>query len=315
MTDITNPTIDIRERHRERLRSFLIFFSIVFVIYAGLNTYIFIHLNQSIPDDSCLRPLWIPLFVFVALSYLVGQYLESKFTSFVSDALTWIGAFWLGIMTWLLLAAVVIDLVRLADHFIGFLPQSWYEHPIETKAWIAGVTSAIILISMFLGFRHARNIHIKPLTIEVERAQGRTGNSELRIAAISDMHMGTLIGRKMVGQMVEKINSLHPDLVLMIGDQVDGNPRPAMEMNLGSILEKIESKYGVFAITGNHEYIGNAETSCAYLEAHGIRMIRDSAVEVAGLYLVGREDRAAKQFANVEWKNSSHHSTNQSPLS
>jgi len=83
---------------------------------------------------------------------------------------------------------------------------------------------------------------------------------------------------------------------------VDGNPRPVMQLDLGSELKKIESKYGVFAITGNHEYIGNAETSCAYLEAHGIRMLRDEAVEIAGIYLVGREDRAAKQFANLERK-------------
>ena len=297
---ITNPTIETRDRQRERRRSFLLFFSIIFSIYGSINLYIFIRLHQSIPEGSWIRPLFTALFIFVALSYIVGQFLESKSTSFVSDALTWIGAFWLGMMTWFFLATILIDLVRLADYFIHFLPTSWYEHSMQTKAWTACITSVIIIISMFLGFLNARTIRVKPLRIEIGKLGAEI--APLRIAALSDMHMGTIIGRRMVTQMAKKINYIHPDLVLMIGDQVDGQPHPAMDMNLGEILETIESKHGVYAITGNHEYIGNAETSCAYLEAHGITMLRDASVEVAGIYLVGREDRAAKQFANLDRK-------------
>ncbi|HWF44854.1 MAG TPA: metallophosphoesterase [Candidatus Kapabacteria bacterium] len=296
---MTTPTVELRERKRERRRSFLIFFSIIFSIYALINWYIFARLHSSIPDGCWFRPIFTPLFIVIALSYFVGQYLESKSTSVISDALTWIGAFWLGIMTWFFLAAVIVDLVRLADYFIGFLPRTWYDHPLETKAWVAGIISAVVFIGMFLGFLNARNIRVKPLAIKIDKP---SANKSLRIAAISDMHMGTIIARGMVAQMVRQINSIHPDLVLMVGDQVDGQPHPAMEMDLGSILQTIESKYGVYAITGNHEYIGNAETSCAYLEAHGITMLRDRAIEVAGVYLVGREDRAAKQFANLERK-------------
>jgi len=145
---------------------------------------------------------------------------------------------------------------------------------------------------------NARNIRVKSIPIKIDKP----GPKPLRIAALSDMHMGTIIGKKMVKQMVRKINSIKPDIVLMIGDQVDGNPHPVMQLDLGAELKKIESKYGVFAITGNHEYIGNAETSCAYLEAHGIKMIRDTSVEVAGVILVGREDSAAKQFAHLDRK-------------
>ena len=106
----------------------------------------------------------------------------------------------------------------------------------------------------------------------------------------------------MVDQMVEKINSIHPDIVLMGGDQVDGNPHPAIDMDLGGILREIQSTYGVYGITGNHEYIGTVETSCAYLNNHGVRMLRDSVAEVAGLYLIGREDRSIHQFAHRDRK-------------
>jgi predicted MPP superfamily phosphohydrolase len=291
------PTPEARVRRRERLRGFLIFFSIVFSVYGLINYYIFVRLHQAIPENSWFSPFFVPLFLFVALSYFVGQFLESKSSSFISDVLSWIGAFWLGAMTWFFLAVVIIDLVRLLDHFLRFLPRSWFEHPIETKVWIGEILSAIIFLSMALGFFNARNIRVKPLTISIDK-----DFPSLRIAAISDMHMGSLVGRRFVRQMVRKINAIEPDIVLMLGDQVDGNPHPVIQLDLGSELLKIKSKYGVYAITGNHEYIGDAETSCAYLEAHGIKMIRDGVEEVSGLYLVGREDRAAKQFAHLERK-------------
>ena len=299
MTEVHNATMETRERRHGRLRSFLIFFSIVFSVYGLIQFYIYSRLMQAIPPASWLSGALPYIFVPIALSYFVGQYLEHKFQSRISDVLTWIGAFWLGMMTWLFLAAVLVDLVRLIDWPLHILPSTWYADVAATKMWVAAGFCAITVIGHTIGFFNARNIRVKPLRIQIEKK--REGGS-LRVAMISDMHMGTIIGRGMVQQMVRKINSIEPDLVLMAGDQMDGEPMPAMRMDLGKILEKIQSKYGVFAITGNHEYIGNAETSCAYMESHGIRMLRDASVEVAGLQIVGREDYAAKQFAKVERK-------------
>ncbi|MDP4200196.1 MAG: metallophosphoesterase [Bacteroidota bacterium] len=294
---ISNAELEVRERRRERRRSFLIFFSIVLAVYGSINYYLCVRLEQCIPSDSWFHFVFLPLFLLVAISTLVGQYLETTHSSLLSDSLTWIGSFWLGIMSWYFLAAVLIDLVRLLDYGLGFLPAAWYVHAAETKEWVAGIASVVIFASMILGFINARRTRVRPLTISIDKA-----GTPMKIAAISDMHMGTLVGRGMVRQFVAKINALKPDLVLMIGDQVDGNVHPVMQLDLGSELKKIESKYGVYAITGNHEYIGNVETACAYLEAHGIRMLRDECADVAGIYLVGREDRAAKQFAHYERK-------------
>jgi len=237
--------------------------------------------------------MFLPLFLFIALAFLAGEILEHKRSTVFGKALTWVGSFWLGAMTWFFLALVLFDLVRV---FFGLFSLPYLQGTDATQ-WTIAVLSSVVFAAMFFGFFNARRLRVKPLSIKMEKP-----SPPLRIAAISDMHMGTLIGRRMVRQMVRKINSIHPDLVLMVGDQVDGNPHPVMQLDLGSELKKIVSKYGVFAITGNHEYIGNAETTCAYLEAHGVTMLRDAAVEVAGIYLVGREDRAAKQFANLERK-------------
>lgn len=293
MASPNNSILETRERQQGRRSSFLAFFSIAFGIYALVNAYIFIRLNNAVPDECWFHPILLPLFLFIALSYIAGQFFEHKSSTMVSSLLTWIGSFWLGAITWFLPIFIIIDLLKLV---LGLFSFHYFQGTEVTQATTISVV-VVVFVGMFIGFLNARNIRVKPLSIKIDKS-----SQPLRIAAISDMHMGSLIGRGRVQQMVRKINSIKPDLVLMIGDQVDGNPHPVMQLDLGSELKKIESKYGVFAITGNHEYIGNAEISCAYLEAHGIKMIRDTVVEIAGVYLVGREDRAAKQFAHMERK-------------
>ena len=66
-----------------------------------------------------------------------------------------------------------------------------------------------------------------------------------------------------------------------------------IRQNLGETLRKINSRLGVFAVTGNHEYIGGVEEACRYLGDHGITMLRDESVMIDDrVYIVGREDRS-----------------------
>jgi hypothetical protein len=78
---------------------------------------------------------------------------------------------------------------------------------------------------------------------------------------------------------------------------VDEDIQPVIRQNLGETLRQIKSKYGIYGITGNHEYIGGVEPACKYLIEHGVTMLRDSSVQIAGAFtLVGREDISIRQF-------------------
>jgi predicted MPP superfamily phosphohydrolase len=113
----------------------------------------------------------------------------------------------------------------------------------------------------------------------------------------SDIHLGTIIGRKQFGQIVSMINERDPDLVLFPGDILDEDPAPVIHDNLGGLLRSIRSRYGVLAITGNHEYIGGVEVACRFLAEHGIRVLRDQSVRLGDfLHVIGREDRSIERF-------------------
>ena len=78
--------------------------------------------------------------------------------------------------------------------------------------------------------------------------------SSLKIVLAADLHLGYSVGKTQMRQMVEKINRESPDLVVIAGDVFD-NDYEAMDdpEALISILQGIQSKYGVYACYGNHD--------------------------------------------------------------
>ena len=118
---------------------------------------------------------------------------------------------------------------------------------------------------------------IKTLELTIHK---KSPLNELNIAMISDVHLGTIVCNSHFMRIVEKINSLNPDIVLFAGDLVDEDIEPVIRENLGETLRQIKSKYGIFAMTGNHEYIGGVEAACKYLTDHGVVMLRDSVVKL-----------------------------------
>ena len=125
----------------------------------------------------------------------------------------------------------------------------------------------------------------------------------LHIAAASDIHMGTLVGPRRTAKLVRMLNECNADMILLAGDIVDEDLAPVIHNDLGRSLVKLKAPLGIFAITGNHEYIGGAEAAVKYLEEHGVRMLRDTSVKINGsFYLTGRNDRDSRRFSGKERK-------------
>jgi uncharacterized protein len=267
---------------------FLLFFTL---ISAPISFYIFLRGLQSFPQDSNLRNAFILLFWFVALSFVGGRLLEKVFPSAISDLLLWTGSFWIGAMIYFLIILATFDLLRLINHFVPFFPSF-----ITSNYPIAKYVTAII-VTIFIGtlllVGHINSLipRIVSLDLPIEKKAGSL--KTLNIVVVSDVHLGILVGRSRIDQIVERMNRLDPDLVLLPGDIVDEDLAPVIKQNLGEALKSIKSRFGVYAITGNHEYIGGVEQACNYLTEHNITVLRDRSVKIGdAFFLVGREDRS-----------------------
>jgi predicted MPP superfamily phosphohydrolase len=275
--------------------SFVIFFSIVFTVYGAVNYYIFITGWNAIPHRSYTATMYIILYLFFSLSFIAGRILERKMLSWFSTFLVWVGSFWLAAMVYFLLFSVFFDLIRLVNLIFPIYstePRLKYS---ELKFLLFFIVLSAVFVIVLLGFFNARIPRVKKLYIKINKP---SKFSALKIAAASDIHLGTIVNQPMLRKIVTLINSLEPDLVLLPGDVVDEDIGPVIKQNLGETLKLIKSKYGVYGITGNHEYIGGVEPACKYLEEHGINMLRDRVLQIEDdLFIAGREDRSIKQFA------------------
>ncbi len=126
---------------------------------------------------------------------------------------------------------------------------------------------------------------------------------ELNIVFASDIHLGHIIDGEFLSKIIHEIEQLKPDLILFPGDLVDEELKPVIEKNLGKFLTGLSAPYGVYAVTGNHEYIGGAQAAVNYLSKFNIRFLRDTTIKIANsFYLCGREDLSMNGFTGIKRK-------------
>ncbi|MEU8792795.1 metallophosphoesterase [Streptomyces sp. NPDC048643] len=109
-----------------------------------------------------------------------------------------------------------------------------------------------------------------------------------RIAVVSDIHLGPVLGRGFAQKVVDTINSTQPDLIAVVGDLVDGSVK-----NLGPAaapLAGLRARHGAYFVTGNHEYFSGAAQWVREVRELGIHPLENARTELAGFDLAGVND-------------------------
>ncbi|MFD9207678.1 metallophosphoesterase [Streptomyces sioyaensis] len=109
-----------------------------------------------------------------------------------------------------------------------------------------------------------------------------------RIAVVSDIHLGPILGRAHTRRVVEAINSTSPDLVAIVGDLADGSVAdlgPAAEP-----LRALSSRHGAYFVTGNHEYYSGARQWVDHVRELGIHPLENARTALPGFDLAGVND-------------------------
>ncbi|MFY1827703.1 metallophosphoesterase [Myxococcus fulvus] len=114
------------------------------------------------------------------------------------------------------------------------------------------------------------------------------------IVHLSDIHVGPVIQRRFMDELVARCNDLRPDLVAITGDLVDGKVAslgPAV-----AALRELRAGHGTYFVTGNHEYYWDQDAWAQALEGMDIQVLRNRHVRIgdagASFDLVGVDDWA-----------------------
>ncbi|MDR0502357.1 MAG: metallophosphoesterase [Treponema sp.] len=262
---------------------FLFFSPVVFLVYSGICFYIGARLYGLIryfaPGMSAIA-FWIPFAALSCAMVLVNLLRHNIF--FVKN----MGSYWMAVLLYMLLLLALSDLVRLFLPLFGVKIQN-------IKIFTTGASFLICFLLIAAGVIHARSVKVVNYELSL-KGEG----SGIRIALISDLHIGSTIGKSWVNRVAEKINRTEPDMVCIAGDIFDGNLDAVDDLQgVISGLKRIKAPLGVYACLGNHDIDrmslsgAGTERITEILKTAEIILLQDEVREVReNLYIAGRRD-------------------------
>ncbi|MGE2832338.1 metallophosphoesterase [Mycobacterium sp. SMC-4] len=208
--------------------------------------------------------------------------------------LAWPGYLWFGVVAYLVLTLAALEPIRLVRWlWRKRRPPEEPESPerrvfLSRVAAVAAGTATVGLVGTGLV-----NALGPPQTLRVPVRLPRLNPAfdGFRIAVVSDIHLGPLLGRAHTERIVRMINETEPDLVAVVGDLVDGTVAelgPAAEP-----LQDLVAREGAFFVTGNHEYfVEDTAEWLRELERLGLNLLRNEHTSI-------RRDGAAFDLAGI----------------
>jgi predicted MPP superfamily phosphohydrolase len=274
-----------------RVMNFVIFFSVFFLIYFSISYYVFLRGWQGIASVPELKQPYIFIFIYFSFAYILMRFLGKFLPDFITTTLYWSGSFWFAGLLFLFISILFIDILRLLNLLIPFFPHWIIINMAKVRLYTTYIIASFVFLLLLGGHINTLILRVRELNLSIQKPLSEF--KSITIAMVSDIHMGTLIGRGRLEQMVGKINVNKPDLVIFAGDLLDEIQEPIFKHDIGAPIRNLYAPFGVYGITGNHEYIGGIESAVKYIETLGVKMLRDTTIKINNqFYLTGREDRS-----------------------
>ncbi len=307
-----------------------VFISIVqSIIFAG---HLFVYVTWAVfwggvASGTAVKIALAVLSISFVTASLLGWYFHNRLVRLYYV----VAAFWLGLSSYLMWAAV---LCWLTWGFSGVARLNWTPQPIADVLFAAAVLAAVY------GVINAAWLQVVRVTVQLpnlpEQWRGRSA------ALVTDTHLGHIRNGRFIRRAVRKLTSLRPDVVLLAGDVYDGTaadfeklaePWAELIVNLSGELHRggaearrnakvgssrdyaelndpvrngglrqeqsatavlEESPFlGVYYILGNHEEFYSHAEFLPPLESAGVRFLNNEKVDLDGLQLVGVHYRDA----------------------
>ena len=252
-------------------------FSTFLIVYLGVSFLVIFHMMDVLKPFK-VKYIVLVLYIVLSLAMLLGRALSSLIPLELGAMTVRLGYAWISLLTFTSVWSLTFIILRLCK--IG---------PIAEKSRMILFIGEIFICSLILivGYINAYNVKIVKHQIQCNKGVN------LKIVQISDVHLGYMNSEKQFSRIVDMINLLNPDILFITGDFLENENSYAERKNIGKSIERVNAKLGVWAVTGNHEYISGIDKSMKYMKSLGINVISDSCVTIGNdLLVIGQEDPA-----------------------
>ncbi|QDR82236.1 metallophosphoesterase [Sporomusa termitida] len=267
------------------MKSFIAIVSLFFLVYAAACYYAGLRLYQSWGGVlAAYAGYYWGCYVLLASTPLISPLGRGWIPRWLNGLVAVAGNYWLAALYYLVVSWALVDSIRLAG---GLL---WPAAPGLPPAWLGAAVTVTVGCLLAYGVWNGRNPRICRYEVTIRKSAG--GLTGLRAVLVADIHLGLIVGKDRLTAMVDQINRLNPDIVFLAGDTIDEDAELFIERKMATLLKRLTPRYGVYAVLGNHEYLGGqALLAVQALEQAGVQVLRDRYVKVnEQFYVVGRDD-------------------------
>ncbi len=254
----------------------MMFGTILISVCTFMHVYVFQRMasvpfvKEHIPGKAFLLAaavLWVVFFF--------GRVVGHEGTGLPAKALEFFGMTWMAVLFLTFIPLLFIDLITLFGFILPRLSPS-----LRGIAVLIGMVLSTIALIQGL-----RPPVVEKYEINLPGLPDALDGTV--ILALSDMHIGSQLGKDWLSARIGQIKAEKPDLVVLLGDIFEGHGLP--EDQLIEPFRQISAPSGLWAVPGNHEFYGGNKTNL--FKAAGFTLLNNAWTEIRpGLVLAGVED-------------------------
>lgn len=272
---------------------FLLFY---FGIYGGMHLYFFLKCHLAFGIDGW-RGLALIVFMLLMLNGpILVRVLERQGALLPATVLAWMSYIWMAVILWFFTLGLIRDLYNSGVRLAALATPESYRFILPARPSFLLIL-LIIAVATAWGFTEARGLRTERVTITTDRLP--PNRESVRIAQISDVHLGLIEGEKRIYQIMTILYNEKPDLLLCTGDLLDGM---APHINdLSALFTAFNPPLGKYAVTGNHEFYAGLPESLHFLENAGFTVLRGTSVDAGPIRIAGVDDHSGSRTGDVSY--------------
>ena len=273
-----------------------VFLAVFFFIYASLHAYVFLRARSALLFGLLPAIALAVVMVVMIVAPVLVRLSETAGFDLCARVLAWIGYTWMGVLFIMICSLTVVDMYRLLLWIVrATVHADPFRPALSGRGYFFLALTLTAAIAVY-GYFEALDIRINKVVVSTSKPLPE--KNPLRIALISDVHLGLTVRKERLSRILDKVREARPDILISTGDLVDGPMDRLRE--LGELLAAIRADYGKFAVTGNHESYAGLAQALAFTERAGFRVLRGEAVTAAGIVIVGIDDSAGPGYSPVK---------------
>jgi len=258
-----------------------VFGIVLLSVVTVMHVYVFWR-SASVPllQRHVSRRFLLALGALLWAGFVCGRVFGHNGNGALARALELFGMHWMAVLFLLFITLLAMDLITGFGFFLPRLASSM-------RGLALFVGAVLSLIALIQGLRppvvENYDVSLPGLTKEMD---GKT------VVAMSDLHLGSLLGAKWLAARVNQVRELQPDCVVLLGDLFEGHGQPPRE--LLPVLRRLAAPLGVWVVPGNHEFHGGNNSALSLVREAGFHLLRNRWAEARpGLLLAGVDDLTA----------------------